>query len=368
MRPLAREAEPRRARSRGVRAACSLVLAILTAASLAVPARAAGTNAPATSRAARNDPGATPAAPASAADAAQPAIRPRCPPDPQPPTPDQARELAAQATDHGFLWRITKNGHSSYLYGSMHVGRLAWAFPGPALREAWAHTDTLALELDLTDPTLQAQMQQAIARSPQPALPASLRDRLARQVALACVPPHALDALPPAMQAATLSAVAGRPDGLEPAYAQEEALAGMAVAQQRRIVGLETAAEQVRALLPATRREAVAMVEEAIEPLEHDGGLASLRQLTQVWATSDLAALEDYPSWCDCVRNAEERREMRHLLDDRNPHLAERIDALHAQGRQVLAAVGALHMAGPVGLPRLMAARGYEVEQLLPRH
>jgi uncharacterized protein YbaP (TraB family) len=290
-----------------------------------------------------------------------------CPPEPAPPTPAEARTLAAQATDHGFLWRISKNGHSSYLYGTMHVGRLAWAFPGPALRHAWAETDTLALELDVTDPTLPAQMQQAIAATRQPALPEPLRERLARLVARACAPAHALDSLPPAMQAATLTVFAGRPDGLEPAFAQEGTLAGLAQAQQRRIVGLETAAEQVHALLPATQREAVAMIEEAIEPLEHDDGRASMQQLAEVWASSDLAKLDDYPAWCDCVRNAEERREMRRLLDERNPRLARRINALHAQGRKVLAAVGALHMTGPHGLPTLLAARGYQVELLLPR-
>jgi hypothetical protein len=291
----------------------------------------------------------------------------RCPPPPQPPDAATAQALAAQASDHGFLWRIRKHGRSSYLYGTLHVGRLAWDFPGPALRAAWAATDTLALELDLTDERTQAQLQQAIARAPHVTLPAPLAQRLARLVAQACVPPHTLDAMPPALQAATLEAVAGRADGLEPAYAQENALAALAQAGGRRIVGLETVGEQLDALLPPDRAETIASVEAAIAPLEHgDGGRETLRRLVAIWRDSDLRALQHYPTWCDCMNSAADRRAMHRLIDERNVHLAARIDALHVQGHAVLAAVGALHMVGPHGLPRLLAARGYVVEQLLP--
>lgn len=303
------------------------------------------------------------AADAPAATAEAPS---RCPPLPQPPDAATAQALAVQAGDHGFLWRITRHGHSSYLYGTLHVGRLAWDFPGPALRAAWAQTDTLALELDPTDATTQAQLQQGIAQAPHIALPAPLAHRLARQVAQACVPPHALDAMPPALQAATLEAVAGRVDGLEPAYAQENMLAGRAQADGRRIVALETVDEQLRALLPASRADTIASVEAAIAPLERNDELATLRQLVAIWRDGELRRLQDYPAWCDCMDTAAERRAMQRLIDERNPRLAARIDALHAQGRAVLAAVGALHMVGPHGLPRLLAARGYRVEQLLP--
>ena len=54
------------------------------------------------------------------------------------------------------------------------------------------------------------------------------------------------------------------------------------------------------------------------------------------------------------------------MLDDRNPGLADGIDRLHREGRRVFAAVGALHMAGPRGLLRLLAARGFTVERLAP--
>jgi uncharacterized protein YbaP (TraB family) len=55
---------------------------------------------------------------------------------------------------------------------------------------------------------------------------------------------------------------------------------------------------------------------------------------------------------------------MKHLLDDRNPNLAGRIDGLHSSGKKVFSAVGSLHMFGPSGLPALMSMRGYRVERV----
>jgi len=71
-----------------------------------------------------------------------------------------------------------------------------------------------------------------------------------------------------------------------------------------------------------------------------------------------------FNEWCDCLNTGIEREMMRRLLDGRNPGLADRIDALHRGGRQVFAAVGSLHMFGPLGLPALMEKRGYRVERV----
>ena len=53
------------------------------------------------------------------------------------------------------------------------------------------------------------------------------------------------------------------------------------------------------------------------------------------------------------------------LNDARNPAMAERIAALHGEGRRVFAAVGALHMTGAQGLPRLLRERGFTVERVV---
>lgn len=288
-----------------------------------------------------------------------------CPPAAQPPTPAQMQAAQAAARDRGFLWRITKDGRSSYLFGTLHLGKLDWVFPGPTVRQAMGDTDTLALELDLSDPATLRELAGAAAGAGKPAtLPAALRDRLAGQVAAACLPAGALDAQHPVMRAITLVVLDARREGLDPGYGQEFMLAGAARARGVPIVALETVGLQMGALIPATEAEAVESLQQALDQLESGSARRSSARLATAWAEGRLDELERYEQWCDCVPNDEARAFLRRLNDDRNPGLADRIDALHGAGKRVFAAVGALHMTGAKGLPGLMAQRGYSVERM----
>lgn len=62
------------------------------------------------------------------------------PPAPVPLTASQVQEGMAQARDRGFLWRLTKGDISSYLYGTIHMAKRDWAFPGPKILQACARS------------------------------------------------------------------------------------------------------------------------------------------------------------------------------------------------------------------------------------
>ena len=308
--------------------------------------------------------GAARAADADSAPGGAPLASAGCPPALQPPTSEQVQAAQRDARDRGFLWRISKQGRSSYLFGTLHVGKLPWVFPGPRLREAIAATDTLALEIDISDPEL--------TRNPPPAataslaLPEALQSRLARQIAAACLPEGALQRFHPLMQAVTLTVLSARWDGLDAAFAQEIVLANAARAQPRPIIALESAQAQMALLLPADADEARRLLDQALEQLERGRTRPLLRRMADAWADGRLGELEDYTRWCECADTVEDRAFLRRLNDERNAPMAERIDTLHGQGKRVLVAVGALHMTGEQGLPRLMAARGYAVQRLVP--
>lgn len=301
---------------------------------------------------------------AFAADAAR-AANDSCPPVAQPPTPEQVQAAQRDARDRGFLWRITKQGRSSYLFGTLHLGKLPWIFPGPQLRDALTATDTLALEIDLTDAAL-LRNPPAAATAPMP-LSDALRARLTRQIAAACVPEPALQRLNPLMQAITLTVLSARWEGLDAGFAQEIVLATAARAQQRPIVSLESAQSQLAVLLPADPADAQRLLDQALEQLEKGRARPLLRRLADAWAEGRFSEIEDYARWCECADTPQDRAFLRRLNDERNAPMAERIDRLHGDGKRVLVAVGALHMTGEQGLPRLMAARGYTVERLVPR-
>lgn len=281
-----------------------------------------------------------------------------CPPPPAQPSAAQLQAAQRHARDHGLLWRISKGGRESWLFGTLHVGRLEWSQPGPQLRQALAGSDVLALELDPADPALPAQLQEAMRRAPAP--DPALRQRLQQQATAACLPEGALQGLPPTLQLMTLTLLQARHDALDAAFGQEQMLAAAARAAGLRIVALESAQQQIDLLLSAD----AALVDEALDQLEAGRSRALMRRLAQAWADGDLQMLERYEQWCECADTEVQRAWLHQLNDARNASLAAGIDALHAAGNKVFAAVGALHMTGAQGLPRLLQERGYTVQRL----
>jgi hypothetical protein len=138
------------------------------------------------------------------------ADEPQCPSAAPPLTPEQLRVAQKEAPDRGFLWRVTKQGRSSYPFGTLHVGKPPWSFPGPNLRAAQEATDTLALEVDLTDSALLSEPP-AAAMAPM-VLPEAIRARLLRQIAAACTDEQTLRFTNPLMQAIVLTLLAARWD------------------------------------------------------------------------------------------------------------------------------------------------------------
>ncbi|MBX3607161.1 MAG: TraB/GumN family protein [Piscinibacter sp.] len=292
------------------------------------------------------------------------AQKPDCPPPVSPPSIEMAVDGLRRAHDHGFLWQVSKDGRVSYLYGTLHVARRDWMFPGPRVRDALGASDLLALELDMLDPDTVRRMAAGAEGGTPAALPAALQRRLEQRARGDCADPALFARLAPEMKIAALTMLAARRQGLEAIYGIDLFLAGYARGQGLRVVGLETPEEQFSALSLARPDEAVALLASGLDELDSGQAQALLARLAQIWADGEYALLASYADWCRCLDTPAEIAAMRRLLDDRNPLLAQRIDALHAAGRRVFAAVGSLHMIGPQGLPALLEKRGYHVERI----
>jgi uncharacterized protein len=287
-----------------------------------------------------------------------------CPPTAQPPSEDLFREATVQAKDRGLLWRVRKDGHDSYLYGTLHVGRALWMVPGPKLAAALRESDTLALELDPLDPQVQATMRTSLSQRPSVTLPVALRQRLDQQLARECLTAIAADLGPVEMQVMGLATLVGRRAGYDPGFGSEVLLSAMAQANGLPVQSLETVDQQLDALLSSDAAQAVETVAEGLDDLESGRQERVLMGTVQAWDRSDIKALENYAAWCECTETPLARAQMHRLLDARNPQMARGIARLHQQGKRVLAAVGSLHMVGPQGLPALLAKQGYAVQRL----
>ncbi|MCS4511458.1 TraB/GumN family protein [Xylophilus ampelinus] len=297
--------------------------------------------------------------------AAVPAAAGACPPAPAVPGPAALAQMQAQAQDRGFLWRVGKSGRAGYLYGTVHVGRQAWAMPGPRLTRALLASQVLALELDPLDPTVQRRMA-ALATRHAGEWPPGMQARMRAQAARVCLPDAVQATLHPAMVLTTIELYALRSQKLYAEYAQEYVLSGWARARSVPVVSLETPEAQMRALVGSPDQVDAQALEDGLEALEQGRSAGVARTLTGIWSTSDLPRLANYAVWCGCMDAPRGRAQVEALLDDRNPALADGIDRLQAEGKPWLVAVGALHMIGPQGLPALLQERGYTVEYLPP--
>lgn len=279
-----------------------------------------------------------------------------------PPPPVQAS--TAPARDRGLLWRITRDGRTSWLYGTLHVGKPAWSRLGPRVAGAFAASDVLAVEIDPGDPTLPQALSEPATSAAAATPPALLRARLAQAYERACLPPDALAALHPVLQGAFLTAAEARWLGMDTRYAAEHLLLAQARASGRPVVALETAAQQKAALVPADTAAGWVLLDQSLRQLEDKSGRRVLARLSQAWEGGDLSRIGQYEDWCECAAGRRDRAFLRRLNDDRNPALADGIAAQHGRGLRVFAAVGALHMTGPQALPRLLAQRGFVVERV----
>jgi uncharacterized protein YbaP (TraB family) len=285
-----------------------------------------------------------------------------CLPGVQELSPAEITRGLRSARDHGFLWRLTKRGRDSWLYGTIHIAKLDWMFPGPTVLAAVQASDQVARELDMMDPDIQRRLGLAVVARPGAApLPAPLATRLARQAEQACVG-KALDGLRPEIQAVTLSTLALRGQGLQPAYGVDGYLSGLARGLGKPVLSLESPEAQIRLLVHDDDEATQQTVAEMLDDLEQGDTVRTTARLAQAWADSRLAELENYPQWCQCLDTEARREEYRQLLDERNLLLADAVAQRHDQGRKLFVAVGALHMVGPQGLPALLAKRGFRVE------
>ncbi len=272
-----------------------------------------------------------------------------------------------------YLWKITdpqRPGAHGYILGSIHL-TTEGAKLDAALLDAFATTNVLAVEIDVEALSMR---ELAAAFEAHGTYPENERlvdhlgqadyERLQRILQQRKLGVANLEQTRPWVLAFLLvSTTASAGGSAQVGMGVDRYFIALARAQAKKPVrSLETLEEQLTALSSATDglqlemlRDAIASAERGEAPLERlvDAYLAgnAEAEVTSAMAQDnpDLAAFYDV------------------LLVRRNRHMAARIAALLAEGAQPFVVVGAAHLFGEEGVPRLLAEAGLEVEPVGPK-
>lgn len=258
------------------------------------------------------------------------------------------------------LWQVEgPRGESAYLFGTIHTLPRPAAWRTRPVDRALEQSDRIVVEVaDLADDTAMAEVFADLARSPDRP-PLSQRVTPDSRKALAAL----LDkggmnesqfASTETWAAALMLARIG--DRSAGAYGIDRAV--IEAAGERPVVELEGASRQLGifdALPEKEQRDLLNAVVDDTENLEAENA-----RLAETWRKGDMTAIEA-ETHTGLLADPELRQV---LFISRNRAWAAQIVAMLQRGERPFVAVGAAHMAGPEGLPAMLAAQGYRVTRI----
>jgi len=274
------------------------------------------------------------------------------------------------AVDRGALFKVTGQGHTQYLFGTMHVGLPAFYPLEARIVDAVKGASTLALEIDPAQPP--EQMAQAMVRQgmivPGGAgyerMAPARRAQLNAALKAAGVEEEAANVLNPAMVAALISLSQYQKLGYRPELSADAWLAQLARKGKTRILALETVDGQLGQFNKLSSAEQWHFLDESLDNLVSGEELEEARGLVEAWAHADRVALDALVRQVENDASVSGKFMRETLLDGRNGEMADKLAALLKREDRTVAAIGLLHLLGKRGVPALLQAKGYQVERV----
>jgi uncharacterized protein YbaP (TraB family) len=263
------------------------------------------------------------------------------------------------------MWMAEGVSNRVYLLGSVHLLRKQdHPLPG-VIDSAYDDAETLFMELDMDDLDPLA-MQATVNRLGLLGEDQSLEDVLgedlyAQAASIAAdldIPLDMLQRTEPWYAAITVEQLALSRIGFNPLYGVEMHLLQKAARDGKPIHGFESVDEQL-AFLDGLSLDA--QRELLMQTLADSRGIAEIMdELIVAWRTGDIGYMED--TLLADVADYPELYET--IVADRNRNWVDTIDNLLGESDDYLIIVGALHLVGDDGVPRLLEGRGYTVTQM----
>lgn len=269
----------------------------------------------------------------------------------------------------GTLYRVTYRGNTSYLFGTVHVGKTAFYPLEPQVTRAFSAAKKLVIEVDIRNTTA---MREAIMRHGiYPAgqtinqhLSADASAQLRQTLRRYDTSFESISRMKPWMVANLLLVQEMARQGFPTEQGIELHFLSLAEKQKKIVQELETADYQLSLFDSMSDAEQEEYLVENLTELSNGTAMKKALDLIKAWQIADARALDAALQEMQKGENASDRFLQKVLLDQRNPAMAKQVETLLKTDKHSFVAVGALHLLGAQGVPDLLRQAGYKVEKL----
>jgi uncharacterized protein len=287
-------------------------------------------------------------------------------------SPDMERLGFGAGQSHatrGVMYRISHEGRTGYLFGTLHVGMDAFYPLAPVVGGALAHADALVVELDTGD---EAPYQRALLRRASYAGQDSV-DRHLRPDTLAeltgalhavGIPLSSVEHLKPWLLANLLLGMQLERSGYRRSEGIDAFLLASAKKRGTAVIALESADYQLALFDTLGEADAERYLRESLRELEDGSALRKAQAFIAAWYSGDAHAIDALLPDATGAASLVARFTQHTLLARRNPEMAARIARIVDENRVTFVGVGLLHLLGANGVPALLAQRGYRIERV----
>lgn len=281
----------------------------------------------------------------------------------------QSTPTAQTLPQRGTLYRVTHRDNTSYLFGTVHVGKTAFYPLEPQVTRAFSAAKKLVIEVDIrnTEAMRRAIMRHGIYPEGQTInqhLSADASAQLRQTLRRYGTPFESVARMKPWMVANLLLVQEMARNGFPTEQGIELHFLALAEKQKKTVQELETADYQLSLFDGMNDAEQEAYLVENLTELASGVAMQKALDLIKAWQTADAKALDAALQEMQKGENASDRFLQKVLLDQRNPAMAQQVATLLKTDKNSFVAVGALHLLGEQGVPSLLRQAGYKVEKL----
>jgi len=251
------------------------------------------------------------------------------------------------------IWKVEHQGTTSYLLGSIHIGKGDW-YPLPNyIMDAFNNTEVLVVELDGAQSTaaMTKQMMLPAGQTLQSKLSPETYQKFDSYMKTMGMPAASLSSLKPWAAATVVAVLPYLRAGFEPQFGIDVQFISRAKNKNMALIELETVQFQITLLSDLFSNEAM-FVELLEQPAEES------EKLIDFWKAGKIAELE---ALIEKQMPADQREVM---LTARNTRWIKQLTSMFNSKKAHFVVVGAAHLTGNDGVPALLSKAGVKVTRL----